>query len=600
MKSFWKLGFTALLLASCGISPAEGSSSLEETESLSPSTAEDSGSHSYEDSLSSEESSSYDFGDPDSWAGDAIKSRDLGDVILNPYPYDERYDWGQSILFDEEEQIYKMWWCRQSPHDTIWYAESTDLKHWDNLEKIMVVEENSTWIKMHVGKPTVLKIDGKYRMYFEAPCTLEGWKEFNNNVFMAESDDGIHFTLYQGDIGEPYPVIRMSDEKIAESIDYALNASLSGYGYYGIGQPSAVYKDGTYYLYCTYSLEQGDRFYRFASKDGIHFDEGTQVFYRAGSGVKYNDLTGKYMMVYALDQDGQSKVFYMESEDGIHFTYEDYSSASANKNIVARGSGFVRGYPDFVGNSQGHVTSHTAYVAYMEGQAAEGGEDWRKYSNTWDVHIAMMNVPEFANRAFVLPNGEISSTETLKTYSDRNTTYDPQWANLTHVSSPKVIDGKRDEDYQKIGDIARASFSENAVPGKGKGVLSASSTAGRLSLFVEAKDLSGDLDDKIVILLDEDENAETKDDIVRVEATRLGTVVEGETSRIDAKWSGEGSNLNLEISYDYETPLAGEKRIGIDCYVYTRSESVHQKNLVCYNDCLASYQPGSLGTIILS
>ena len=88
MKSFWKLGFAALLLASCGISPAEDSSSLEETESLSPSTAEDSGSLSLEDSLSSEESSSYDFGDPDSWAGETIKSRDLGDVILNPYPYD--------------------------------------------------------------------------------------------------------------------------------------------------------------------------------------------------------------------------------------------------------------------------------------------------------------------------------------------------------------------------------------------------------------------------------------------------------------------------------------------------------------------------------
>ncbi|MGN1262137.1 MAG: hypothetical protein ACI4UT_03655, partial [Candidatus Enteromonas sp.] len=586
MKPFWKCAIFPFLLVSCG-GGSLSSSSFEPEPPSSESREEETSS----DLPSSSTSSSHDFGDPSTWPGDAIKARDLGDAILTPYPYDERYDWGQSILFDEEDQIYKMWWCRQSPYDTIWYGESRDLKHWDNLQKIMVVEEDSTWIKMHVGKPTVLKVDGKYRMYFEAPCTIEGWREFNNNVLMAESDDGIHFSLYQGDIGEPCPVIRMSDEKILESIEYA-STSLSGYGYYGIGQPSAVYKDGAYYLYCTYSLERGDRFYRFSSKDGIHFDDGVQVFYRAGSGVKYNELTGKYMMVYAMDQDGQSKVFYMESEDGVHFTYEDYSAASANKNIVARGSGFVRGYPDFVADEQGHVASCTCYVSYMEGKAAEGGADWRTYSNTWDIHIAMMNVPEFANRAMVLPNGEVSSSETLKAYSDRNAPYDAQWATLAHIDAPMSVDGKKDDGYASIGDIARASYSENAVPGKGKGTLYASSTARRLSLFAELKDLSGDLDDKIVILIDEDENAETLDDITRIEATRFGIEIIGDSSRVDAAWSGQGTSMNLEVSLDFENPIAVEKRIGVDCYVYSRSESVHQKNLVCYSDCLASYKPG--------
>lgn len=255
----------------------------------------------------------YDFGDPSGWSGNSMAVTDLGDCLLDAYPYDDKYDWGQSILWDEETQSYQMWWCRNSGYDTIWYAESKDLKHWTNAQKLMTVEQDTNWIKMHVGKPSVLKVDGQYIMYFEAPATLLDY-EFDNNVLMARSEDGIHWEMYEGDAGEPYPVIRMTDEQMAASM---AQYQAQGNGYYGIGQPSALYHDGKYYVYCTYSLEQGDRMYVFTSDDGIHFSEGQRVFDRANCGVKFNTLTQKFMMAYEYTQNGVSRVYYMESDDGI-------------------------------------------------------------------------------------------------------------------------------------------------------------------------------------------------------------------------------------------------------------------------------------------
>ena len=51
----------------------------------------------------------YDFGDPSTWKGEDIKVKDLGDLLLDAYPYDEMYDWGQSIMYDSTDNLYKMW-----------------------------------------------------------------------------------------------------------------------------------------------------------------------------------------------------------------------------------------------------------------------------------------------------------------------------------------------------------------------------------------------------------------------------------------------------------------------------------------------------------
>ena len=548
----------------------------------------------------------YDFGDPATWAGDKVSVTDLGDAIIDTYPYDDRYDWGQSVIYDEEEGIYKMWWCRHSRYDSIWYAESEDLKHWTNAQKLIAVEENTTWLKMHVGKPSVLKMNGQYIMYFEAPATLKdgGSKEFDNNVFRATSDDGIRWSIWEGDIGEPYPVIRMTDTQMQASWNYS-ETGPSGYGYYGIGQPSAVYKDGTYYLYCTYSLEAGDRMYVFKSTDGIHFDAGQEVFVRAGSGVKYNTLTGKFMMAYEYTVGRLSKVYYMESDDGVKFTYANYAEASNNQNVMSTGGGFVRGYPDFVGNGMGHVNSHTVYASYMEGKMADTGNDWRQYANTWDIHFAAVNVAEFANRTKVLPNGKILNNETIAGYRDKHEPYEDRLTGISRTATPLTIDGNLDEEYANatVLNVDRVSCSECAVPGDIKAKVYVTYDDTGLYLFVEVEDGTTDPSDMVYLLFDEKRYATDPAEILNVTASRNEVVfTDGNSATVGGcrgyvKHTEKGYNVEVKLPWRYKTTLEAYDSFGFDCFVYNMRESAEYKSLITWSDYLASYNIQKAGEL---
>ena len=547
----------------------------------------------------------YDFGDPNTWAGESMAVTDLGDFLIDAYPYDDRYDWGQSILYDEEDGVYKMWWCRNSRYDSIWYAESEDLKHWTKAQKLLAVEENTNWIKLHVGKPTVLKIDGQYVMYFEAPATLNGWKEFDNNVFRATSEDGLRWSIWQGDIGEPYPVIRMTDSQMSASWNQSQMSGGSGYGFYGIGQPSAVYKDGVYYLYCTYSLEAGDRMYLFKSTDGIRFDAGQEVFVRAGSGVKYNTLTNKFMMTYEYTQGRLSKIYYMESDDGVKFTYSNYTEAANNQDILSTGGGFVRGYPDFIGDGYGHVNSHTVYVSYMEGKMADTGNDWRQYAHTWDIHFAAFNVAEYANRTMVLPNGRILNNDTMDSYREKHEPYEDRLVGISRAEVAPVLDGELDELYQSstVLNVDRVSCSECAVPGdiSAKTYVAYDDTG--LYVFVEVTDSTADASDTVYLLFDEKRFAADPAEIVNVTATRRELVfTDGNSATLEScqgrvKVTEKGYNVEVKLPWRYKTAIEAYDSFGFDCFVYNMRESAEYKSLITWADYLAGYDIHKAGEL---
>lgn len=560
----------------------------------------------------------YDFGDSATWAGTGTVSTDLGDCIMDVYPYDERYDWGQSIMYDEEEGIYKMWWCRHSGFDSIWYAESEDMKNWHSLRKLLAPETNTTWIKLHVGKPTVLKLNGKYIMYFEAPATLRGGAEFDNNVFMAKSDDGKQWhVLTEKDINpskadandsEPYPVIRMTSEQMAASWEQACKPGGSGYGFYGIGQPSAVYRNGTYYLYCTYTMEAGDRMYLFRSSDGINFDSGVQVFLRAGSGVKYNTLTNKFMMAYEYTQGTASRVYYMESTDGISFTYSDYASAAQNKNILSRGVGAVRGYPDFVHDGTGNVNTHTVYVSYMEGTMADTGKDWRQYSHTWDIHIAMFNPAEFANRTQVLPNGRVYGDTTAQPYRASHIQYDDRLVGIDKKSENAVIDGIRDALYDSAAvlDIDRAVCADRSIPGDTTAQVRVFYTDRYIFILAEVSDKTAN-DDFVSLIFAESKDA-ANTDALYIKATRTEVKVASLANRnnpveIDGLRSivtetEKGYNLEVRIPWRNKTPAAYDT-VAFDCYVFDNwvSTAHEWKSTIAWQDINTSYNHRKAGEL---
>lgn len=597
-----------LFAAGCGQSNDTSAPESAENSSVTseaPETSEGGNSETEEPEKDMTLAENYDFGDPNTWAGESMAVTDLGDFLIDAYPYDDRYDWGQSILYDEEDGVYKMWWCRNSRYDSIWYAESEDLKHWTNAQKLLAVEENATWIKLHVGKPTVLKIDGQYIMYFEAPATLNGWKEFDNNVFRATSEDGIRWSIWQGDIGEPYPVIRMTDSQMAASWNQSQMSGGSGYGFYGIGQPSAVYKDGVYYLYCTYSLEVGDRMYLFKSTDGIHFDAGQEVFVRAGSGVKYNTLTNKFMMTYEYTQGRLSKIYYMESDNGVKFTYSNYTEAANNQDILSTGGGFVRGYPDFIGDGYGHVNSHTVYVSYMEGKMADTGNDWRQYAHTWDIHFAAFNVAEYANRTMVLPNGRILNNDTMDSYREKHEPYEDRLVGISMAETAPTLDGELDELYQSstVLSVDRVSCSECAVPGdiSAKTYVAYDDTG--LYVFVEVIDSTADASDTVYLLFDEKRFAADPAEIVNVTATRRELAfTDGNSATLEdcqgrVKVTEKGYNVEVKLPWRYKTAIEVYDSFGFDCFVYNMRESAEYKSIITWADYLASYDIHKAGEL---
>ncbi len=539
----------------------------------------------------------YDFGDPESWAGERLQRADLGDCTFDVFPEDHRYDWGQSILYDTQEKTYKMWWCRHSRYDSIWYAESDDMKNWHSLQKVLVVEpgQDTTWLKMHVGKPAVIKVQNggeyEYRMYFEAPATLKqgGSIEYNNNVFYATSADGKSWNIWDNGTGEPYPIIRMSDEQIENSNQQSADRGDS-YGYYGFGQPSITEKDGVYYIYYTHSLIN-DFMYVATSTDGIHFSNHKQVFNRAACGVKYNTLLDKFMFTWTYD----NKVYYMESDDGLTFEYANMTEAMEHDaDTISIGRSKVRGYSDFVSDEAGHVTTHTAYCAYMEGVDPGNGQDFRLHADTWDIHLQAVNVKEYANRTMVLPNGRIKTKETAEVYTNKEFVYQKKQDGIVKSESEKqTLNGKKDAFYDGASELAidRVSYADCAVPGEIGATVYAKYTDGNLYLLVAVKDQTADDDDYVTILLDEKHKTGEQADVSYIDFRRGETVArfmngDGETIAGESKYLRTQEGYHLELKLPWRSAVQKGVTVGFDCYVYNRYDSEEFKTRICYNESL--------------
>jgi predicted GH43/DUF377 family glycosyl hydrolase len=525
------------------------------------------------------DASEYDFGNSESWLGESINVVDLGDCIIDAYPFDDKYDWGQSIMYDEG--IYKMWWCRQSPYDTIWYAESTDLKSWTNSQKIMTVKEDSTWIKMHVGKPTVIKVNEKYIMYLEAPATrYTDWTEYDNNILMATSDNGIDWQYYTDGTDEPQPVIRMTEEQMNKKN-------------YGIGQPSALYKDGLYYIYYTYSVGEGDRMYMSTSTDGIHFGEGVRVFDRAGCGVKYNNIINKFVFNYEYTVNGLSNIYYMESDDGINFTYNSLSEANGNKNIISQPVQQVRGYPSFIADGNGQINSYTMYACYMEGNMATSG-DWRTYSYTWDIHISAFNINEFANRKMVLPNNKVYTDDTFKTYTTKHNKYEmPLWKKIYTSTNNPVIDGEIDSCWEKSTElkINRISSNGGAVPTNSTGSVKMIYSKNSLYLLSVISDENLKAGDSLFFIIDEKDNNSLKSEVTHLKIEPDGTYEFTDADKnnlvttiyVHVKIIDGGYVVEICMDWRFaETATVGQD-FGFDSYIYDNFED-ENFSILAWND----------------
>ena len=384
----------------------------------------------------------YDYGDEAAWAGSEYASVDLGSVYLQDVISDTVYDWGHSVI--KEGDTYKMWWVRPAVYDAIFYAESKDLKNWTDVQRVISLSPNATnitsynAIKGMLGKPSVVHVGDTYYMYFEAPATEDPStsatvKEWDNQVMLATSPDGINWNFYCAEGNEPTPVVSMPASLMGDTNNR----------HYGAGQPSVFYKDDTFYLtycYVLYGSAPETGIWLATSSDGIHFGERsthTRVSDKNGLGFTYNTLTGKYMRC------SETRISESDTPD---FT-DQPANTSGNVYYSFEASQTVASFAEFVRNPHGLVDTMTFYIIHMQG-VKSATSDWRTENATWDGHIHAVNPAEYANRTVTLPNGGAATENNLKEYRDRTNVYTRPDADAVYASTEEIaVDGVKESIY---------------------------------------------------------------------------------------------------------------------------------------------------------
>lgn len=308
---------------------------------------------------------------------------------------DDDYDWGVNVI--RVGDTYKMWWTRENPWDSIWYAESTDLKNWTNAQCIAGFKHWNDYypnVKQHIADPAVVYVDGVYYFWFETCATVDEAMAGNGDgiIIHATSTDGIHLNWYGGN-DDPQPVLKPADKDMNQGI-------------YGVGMPSVIYKDGKVMMY--YYDGKYDVMRLAVSEDGIHFPENANnpiVFDKAGASFTYNTLTGKYLMtVCAASANGTGEAVYVqESEDGINWTCSSWRQLAEKAMVVSGSTVKMRCFADFVKNPYGMVDTATIFMTYTEGDMPAAGDWWMSTNATFEAYFAALNLPEFARRPVETP-----------------------------------------------------------------------------------------------------------------------------------------------------------------------------------------------------
>ncbi|MDD4107092.1 MAG: sugar-binding protein [Prolixibacteraceae bacterium] len=413
----------------------------------------------------------------------------LGTMQLEEYPIDGVYD--QAFNCIKVGDTYKMWWGRACPYDTIWYAESKDMKNWYNAQCVIDLKGyRTTWIKEMLLWSSVLYVDGQYHMFFETPASFDDQGEYNNNICYATSKDGIKWTFYP-DNEDPQPVIK----------NPAVSRS------YGVGQPKAFYMDGAFYIVYTDASDGGGRI-RVAKSvgDPFHFGEVSThpviMSGIAGASVRYNETTEKYYMLVSSDVitgSGNSMgVYIQESGDLYKWPYSSVSRLKIKGGVLVSPEEITKkANPDFVTNDKGIVTDDTMTFMYMDGVMPSLSEDHRNTHTTWDGCLGVVTVENAYGKTATLPNGKTATAQNLVWYQDLVA----QWIrpSVTAGKGTPVVDGIKDGLYGSSNTLIETVTwaGENSKPTATTGVASLAWDENALYMYIDVRDATPKRNDNI-------------------------------------------------------------------------------------------------------
>ena len=92
----------------------------------------------------------------------------------------------------KENEIYKIWFSWR-PTRCIAYAESKDGIVWDNPRVVLTATTGSSWEGHEVNRPTVVKKDGMYHMWYTGQMFAKEINPARSCIGYAISRDGIHW-----------------------------------------------------------------------------------------------------------------------------------------------------------------------------------------------------------------------------------------------------------------------------------------------------------------------------------------------------------------------------------------------------------------------
>jgi len=361
---------------------------------------------------------------------------------------DGRYDWGPSIMLDDDG-IYKMWWTRLgggrdkeftltiplpdgSPFeykypdwgDRTYYAESRDGVHW-NIEGadftgnaagyspdspgplLVMVPLQKAPEYYHIGCPSVVKVDGVYRMFYEAPSEFQvqlndsgGVRyvtEYQNQVLLATSRNGKNWSKFPTSRA-PKPIIPAPEGN-----------TRPGKQRYGLGQPSACYKDGRFILHYVDACTGPGDFQVRVESDEPSFSE-PRVFSKrigrprggegipAGAVARFAQTDVKYLGdVWYLVRPayGTGNLGIMASRTGL---FPADANAPHPKDVFPQlrikdplGQEWTeRLFPRFLTNPEGEILVQDGMVSLYY----SAGTGWKEKAYSWDLRLCRVRLED--------------------------------------------------------------------------------------------------------------------------------------------------------------------------------------------------------------
>jgi hypothetical protein len=297
-----------------------------------------------------------------------------GPTLLRNY-----FDYAPSIMFDEQEGKYKMWWCGKDPSripkiiDVIYYSESANGHNWSLAQK--VYESPGSPNGIYTCDPTVVKINNtpyNYYMYYTSEGGLAG-AGTDNQVFLALSEDGTHWSPAY----ESKPVIPNTNP----------NSS------YGIGQSSVMFLNNRFIQFYTDTTKGYTGVFVAESTNGgtvfTPLNNGKPVVYNIQSvDVKYVPSRNQYIMV--AEQTGANPWSF-------HYYILDNNFKIVNQGYLPSGtiSQPCNHNPGLLGDRLGNILDSDNVVTYFGSGIYDDPPQfpstpcWNPPS--WDIHRLSIN-----------------------------------------------------------------------------------------------------------------------------------------------------------------------------------------------------------------